>query len=58
MNRRLLPVMVIVVVISAIAGRYVYRKSQAAAKDASAHKAFLKYSRNLNPFMKRPSGID
>jgi hypothetical protein len=58
MNRRFLPVVVIVVVISAIAGRYVYRKSRAAANDAAAHEAFVKYVQNLKPFMKRPSGID
>ena len=54
MNRRFLPV----VVISAIAGRYVDGKIRAAANDAAAHEAFLKYAQDLKPFMQRPSGMD
>jgi hypothetical protein len=38
-----------VAVVSAIAGRYVYRKQQAAANRVAVQAAVLKYSENLKP---------
>jgi hypothetical protein len=53
MNRRLWLIVVIFAVVSAIAGRYVYRNRRAAANSAAVQAAFVKYSQNLKPGLTR-----